>query len=80
MNIQNQRRSCNVPEAQKPGITDPIWFEAFMSEGGGVMPFPGWAAILLVAVRDPIVIRRDGAFLRAYEVGYIHALEFWGEA
>lgn len=80
MNIQNPRRSCNVPRTQKVSAT-PASAKVFQI-GGAIKEtaFPGWPTIHHVADREDVVIRREGDCVHVFCVDPIHAIEFWGHA
>ncbi|WP_139247702.1 hypothetical protein [Hyphomicrobium sp. CS1GBMeth3] len=91
MTLLDQRRSCNVPNAQKPSITsDPEW--VLLVQRGAIqrgaiqrgaiqrVPFGGWAGLLAAADALECILRREGTVLVAVVVEPWQAAEFWGQA
>lgn len=81
MNIQNQRRSCNVPGAQNPlANCEPRWLYANFRHFDVVVAFPGWGFILELYEHENVTVIRDGLTVSAYGVSKDVTSRLWGTA
>lgn len=71
MTILDERRSCNVLQAQKPSITsDPEYILIVERERIVRAPFHGWAGVLAATDALECILRREGSVLvAAYAAG-----------